>query len=314
MIPMVTELKIDREMQRLIPPLSNAEYEILEKNILRDGCRDPICVWQGVILDGHNRYEICNRHGITYTTVSVDLVNRDAAIAWICANQIGRRNITEQTRKYLIGKRYEAEKKLGPPNSLGTNQHSDEVALTFCAQPRFRESRHKTAAAIGREYNVCPTTVQQYGRYAFAIDSIANKREDMAAQMLSGQMKISDKSTMRLSGMPAPVFERACEDLINCHDDSPLYSYSRKIIDNYTGKPSKKAMPCIKDMPPYDPDAEISILALTIPSWRSSIERICSVSDIRSTSIPARHNLANELHYLNKAIGNLLTVLKERKK
>ena len=58
------KLKILPEFKNLIRPLKKKEYLQLEANILSDGCRDPIVVWKRYIIDGHNRYEICMRHGI----------------------------------------------------------------------------------------------------------------------------------------------------------------------------------------------------------------------------------------------------------
>src|SRR5690606_40306141 len=57
-------LRIDPEFRSLIPPLTDDEYAQLEKNIVAEGCRDPLIVWNGVVVDGHNRYDICVRHGI----------------------------------------------------------------------------------------------------------------------------------------------------------------------------------------------------------------------------------------------------------
>ena len=59
-------LKTDEEFKHLIRPLRQREYTQLEQNILSDGCRDPIVVWNDVIVDGHNRYEICMRYGIPF--------------------------------------------------------------------------------------------------------------------------------------------------------------------------------------------------------------------------------------------------------
>ena len=62
-------ITINPELQSLIPPLTPEEYAQLEANILPDGCHDPLIVWQEeqTLLDGHNRYTICERHGVGYT-------------------------------------------------------------------------------------------------------------------------------------------------------------------------------------------------------------------------------------------------------
>ncbi len=90
-------LKVDQQFKNLIPPLSKSEYLQLEENLIVDGCRDPITVWKDIIVDGHNRYEICMRHQIPFSVMEKDFVCREEAIAWICSNQLGRRNISEET-------------------------------------------------------------------------------------------------------------------------------------------------------------------------------------------------------------------------
>ena len=59
-------LKIDFEFRDLIPPLTAEEYSGLEESILKDGCRDALVVWGETIVDGHNRYEICTKHNLSY--------------------------------------------------------------------------------------------------------------------------------------------------------------------------------------------------------------------------------------------------------
>ena len=123
------KLKTDEEFKHLIRPLLRKEYLQLEQNILADGCRDPIVVWHDIIVDGHNRYEICMRHGIPFDTKDMEFECREAAIAWICANQLGRRNITEETRKFLIGMQYESEKVVTRiRNKIGKNQHTVDIS------------------------------------------------------------------------------------------------------------------------------------------------------------------------------------------
>ena len=105
-------LKVGPEFQGKIPPLTFEELEQLEKNIVNDGkVITPIIVWNGVIVDGHNRYTILKKHpDIPYTVHEKEFADRYEAIIWICKNQLGRRNLTQEQKKYLVGKQYEAEK------------------------------------------------------------------------------------------------------------------------------------------------------------------------------------------------------------
>lgn len=106
----IHELVVDPEFKNLIRPLFKQEYLQLEQNLISDGCRDPLTTWHGVIIDGHNRYELCRKHLIPFSVEEMEFECKEEVIAWICANQLGRRNLTEETRKYLIGMQYESEK------------------------------------------------------------------------------------------------------------------------------------------------------------------------------------------------------------
>lgn len=119
------KLQIDPEFKGLIPKLRTNEYLQLESNIMTDGCREAIITWNGIIVDGHNRYEICHRHNIPFQIKEMEFDCREAVISWICANQLGRRNISEETRKYLIGMQYQTEKiAASKRNARGINQYT----------------------------------------------------------------------------------------------------------------------------------------------------------------------------------------------
>jgi hypothetical protein len=95
------KLMIDSEFKMLIPPLQAEEIKQLEENIIAEGCRDPLSVWDGVIVDGHNRYEICTKHDLGFDVHEVAFEDRSHAIEWIIRNQFGRRNLAAFDRVNL---------------------------------------------------------------------------------------------------------------------------------------------------------------------------------------------------------------------
>lgn len=97
----MNEIKIDNEFQVLIPTLSNDEFNQLKKNILEDGCRDALIIWNGILIDGHNRYKICTENGVKFKTIEMNFSNREEAIEWIIRNQFGRRNLLPYVRSQL---------------------------------------------------------------------------------------------------------------------------------------------------------------------------------------------------------------------
>ena len=103
----VYELRIDPELRDLIPPLSDEEKKMLEDSILRDGCDTPLIVWNGTIVDGHNRYDICRKHGIPFGIEEKDFEDRGAAMFWMLEHQLARRNLNSYQRS-LVGLKYES--------------------------------------------------------------------------------------------------------------------------------------------------------------------------------------------------------------
>jgi len=88
-------MKILQELESLIPPLSNEEFKQLERNILEEGIRDPLITWNGILIDGHNRYRIAQEHDINYETLEKEFGNLNDVKIWMVNNQLGRRNLQD---------------------------------------------------------------------------------------------------------------------------------------------------------------------------------------------------------------------------
>ena len=97
----MSSLKIEPEFKTLIPPLADDEYRELEASILAEGCRDALVIWNGVIVDGHNRYEICRRHDLNFSVNPMEFADREQVKVWIIGNQFARRNIDKVQRSRL---------------------------------------------------------------------------------------------------------------------------------------------------------------------------------------------------------------------
>lgn len=99
------DVQIDLEFHELIAPLTSDEAAGLESSLQEEGCRDALICWNGLILDGHNRYEICTRLEIPFQTRNIERSDRDHAKEWIIKNQLARRNISLFARGRLVLKR-----------------------------------------------------------------------------------------------------------------------------------------------------------------------------------------------------------------
>ena len=94
-------LSIDPEFKALIPPLLPEERDGLESMIVAEGCRDALVTWNGVLIDGHNRYEICHKHGISFRIEEKEFETRDDVKIWIIQTQFSRRNLSAYQRSIL---------------------------------------------------------------------------------------------------------------------------------------------------------------------------------------------------------------------
>lgn len=94
-------MKILQELESLIPPLSIEEFKQLERNILEEGIREPLITWNGILIDGHNRYRIAQEHDMNYETLEKEFENINRVKEWMINNQFGRRNLSNYQRSVL---------------------------------------------------------------------------------------------------------------------------------------------------------------------------------------------------------------------
>lgn len=98
----VYELTISEALEHVMPPLQEMELTLLTQSLLSDGCRDPLVVWNGMIIDGHNRYRICQEHSIPFTYVEMNFEDETEAREWIIRNQLARRNVPDYVRCEMV--------------------------------------------------------------------------------------------------------------------------------------------------------------------------------------------------------------------
>lgn len=305
-------LVIDPEFRDLIPALQESERKILEENLRKEGCRDPIATWNGVILDGHNRYEICRRLGIPFATIEVPVYNREEAVAWICANQLGKRNISDVTRRYLIGKRYAMEKIVGAHNPSGKNQYSkkEEARATMLHRPYYDDTACRTRERLANEYHISHTTVLNYECYTQAVDYLWEVMPELVPKILSGQIKISQENIVELAKLPPLEVRRVGNEILK--GDGPAGHLNvRRVMPVKQEQRASAIVPSmeIKNTPAYDPDAEVSSLTLTIPSWVSSINRTRTLANMNEVTPEAREKLLNGLRLLRESVNEMLEMV-----
>ena len=199
---MSLHLTIDPEFKGKIPPLREEELKQLEENILADGVViNPLIVWDGVIVDGHNRYRILQKHPeIQFTTYEKEFPDRYAAIAWICKNQLGRRNLTPQQFKYLVGQRYEAEKQSKGIEFQGNQYTSQDRSGLGQNDPD--QKLHGTRSRIAKETQTSDSYVRRAAHFAKGVDAAEETEPGIKQEILSGSIKPTEKAVAAIAKAP----------------------------------------------------------------------------------------------------------------
>lgn len=163
---------IDSEFQSLIPPLSDDEYEGLEKSLVENGYQDwrePIITWNGTVIDGHNRYNICEEHGIKFRTMEREFDSRDAAKIWIIENQSKlRRNLNPGQKATLEIDLHEAEVREAARLRMLSGKSAEQETTLGPKEPRVADPEQsadtpkgRTAEILAKQAGVGPMTIKR---------------------------------------------------------------------------------------------------------------------------------------------------------
>ncbi|OUP28541.1 ParB N-terminal domain-containing protein [Faecalibacterium sp. An192] len=210
---MTQTLHIDPEFKAQIPPLTQDERKQLEENILAEGeLLAPILVWNGTIVDGHNRYEILQSHPeIPCIVRNLELETRDEVLVWICKHQLGRRNLTPEQKKFLMGKQYDAEKQA---DGFHGNQHTRPVPSAG-AQNEHKQTAEKTCERIARENHISASAVRRAALFAAGVDLAEELCPGIRRQVLSGDLKAPDALFERLAKARPADYDALLEQIKN---------------------------------------------------------------------------------------------------
>ncbi|MGC8578321.1 MAG: DNA methyltransferase [Thermoproteota archaeon] len=179
----MNKLKVLPEIKKLLFPLKDEELKLLEESIKKEGIRDPLVVWERdgelILLDGYHRFELAKKYNLEYKIVKRKFANVEEAKLWVLKNQLGRRNLTDEQRTYIIGKIYEALKK---------EEHRPKKENKGGNLPPF-SGHHATAKAIASLQKVDESTVRRASEFAKAVDKVREVNPKVAERVLRGEVK-----------------------------------------------------------------------------------------------------------------------------
>jgi N6-adenosine-specific RNA methylase IME4 len=175
-------MKILQELESLIPPLSNEEFKQLERNILEEGIREPLITWNGILIDGHNRYRIAQEHDINYETLEKEFENINRVKEWMINNQFGRRNLNSYVRTVLVLRLKEIISEIAKENQKGGQGGVLLPQKSAEANKLENETRYK----LSKIANVSHDTVSRVEKIE------ANATPEVKERLNTGTMSINE--------------------------------------------------------------------------------------------------------------------------
>ena len=123
------DIVVLEELEAYIDPLTADEYEALERSLLAEGCRDALVLWNDILVDGHNRYGICRKHGLPFNTVqNTRFQSMDDVHLWMIEQHLGRRSVSDYQRgvlalrkRAILGARQKAQRETGSNSGMATS-------------------------------------------------------------------------------------------------------------------------------------------------------------------------------------------------
>jgi len=191
------EYRIDPELNEVLPKLSDADYKALEQSLLTEGYKGaPIMVWGDVIVDGHNRYEICNKHNIPYEVKSVEFANKEEAIIWMVRQQLGRRTLTplqriaivEKYKPFYKKKAKENQSKAGKNYGVGSQKLSENSTKAI---QEGLENSPKVSEKIDVREELAKDADVSTNTYSKGVKILESGNEELINETISGQKSIN---------------------------------------------------------------------------------------------------------------------------
>jgi len=145
-------ITVNENLKAYIDPLTSEEYEALERSLLTEGCRDALVLWDDLLVDGHNRYAICQKHNLPFQTVQSTLFKTiDDVHLWMIEQHLGRRSVSDFQRGVLaLRKRQIVAKRGDRIQSSGTQDTATPDANQSADTPPWEESTSSRSPLVAQ--------------------------------------------------------------------------------------------------------------------------------------------------------------------
>ena len=298
--------RIHPDLKRLYQPITERARSESAIFTLQSAEEKKIDTWQGFLLSCPSGLSLNS------ATASTDLIEHDfkdvdEAGSFVCTKQLRRKDLTNSYRKYLIGKKF-----------------GYEEAIFHRDNKNIQTVKYRIAYKIGEEENISGGTVLKYNAYSTAIDTIYKNAEELAFHILMEHLKVSHENTIELSRRASDEIRYISKSVLQQrlkhltyqdirHECAWKHTNSKATVSRSERREQKETSSAsIRQMPEYDPDADVNSLCMTIGSWVSSIKRVNQNVDFSTITRKATIELVRQLTILEQTISMLQKTLTER--
>lgn len=297
--------EIKETLERLVQPLDSMGKELLREEVFRDSTMRGIHMWRGYHLYDKERYEMCKEMMVTPHIIDMEFASWLEAASFVCTVQLKRTDLTTEYKKYLIGQAFNFERvKNGDENKS--------------------DAKYSVASELASKLYLATGTVIKYGIFASAMDVIFDAEIDFAKNILSGKLKVSHENVVELSRLKGDEIRAVAKSAREEKLDHLTFPYIRNevkwsymqqrnpSIRRERREEKENEKPAIRNMPQYDPDAEVNSLCMTIDFWISSIQRVNNSENMLKITNKASLQLMKKLSFLEHSIQDIQHALVER--
>lgn len=254
-------VQINQELKAYIDPLTPDEYAALEQSLLAEGCRDALVLWGDVLVDGHNRYEICRKHDIEFRTVqNSTFQSMDDVHLWMIDNHLGRRSVSDYQRGVLALRKKtilegrdtpDAPAASEPTASAAGDAAASEadgskssipahtMALTRAALARAARLSSNTLGQIEQIHNAAaPELVDAVKRGEVSINAAAAvstlPQAAQVAAVVAGKQELRELARSVREARPVKPRKKKDEEIVEDDDGTPPWDTSVDPSDELT--------------------------------------------------------------------------------
>ena len=306
----------DKTFRELDIPLQPAMYRELEKQIKKSVPINPVPVWQGCVLMGYDRYNLCLKHHRIYNCKEIFFPRKSEAIAWVCREQLKRTDLSKAATCWLLYRLYEAILDTENRKAAKEQFQYKKLSPSSHSESSLKPVGETTAVLrqVGDEFGYDKQTIRNYIKFGKNLDRLEDMFPGVRIRILKGEIDVALLYMDALMDMPSEQLGKMIKDP-ECRKLRPPKNITEQILQTREARRKRKIHieKTIKETPAYDPDAELNGLTYTISAWIKAIKRTGAAMDLQQATDEGKMHLLQALNELRLETDGICRLLEDNR-